>query len=115
MHLMGTPLAEIEEELAMEVDAPLRLPFHLHHPSTDAFRIELLIPRHVERVREIDTPTVAAHLDHLRSAVQRGLRIARMWRAAYDAADVHRAGQLRLEWIRNIVLPELARAPTGDI
>src|SRR6266851_9911239 len=38
-----------------------------------------------------------------------------MWRAADDAADVQRAGQLRLEWIRNIVLPELAGAPTRDI
>jgi hypothetical protein len=38
-----------------------------------------------------------------------------MRRPADDAADVQRAGQLRLEGIRHIVLPELARAPTGDI
>src|SRR5688572_4312548 len=38
-----------------------------------------------------------------------------MCRAPDDTADVRRAGELRLERIRHVVLPELTRAPARDI
>ena len=41
-----------------------------------AVGIELRVPRRVERVGEVDPPPVAAHLDHLRPAVERLVRAA---------------------------------------
>ena len=54
----------------------------LGHPAADAVRVELVVPRRVERVGEVDALAVAADLDHLRTAVQRLPRLAGMRRAA---------------------------------
>ena len=77
--------------------------------------IELRVPRRVERVGEVHPPAVAAHLDHLRRAVERPVGRARMRRAPHDAADPRRAGEHRLERIAHVVLPELARAPARHV
>ena len=50
---------------------PSRLRVDLDHPALDAVRIELVVDHAVERVREVDALAVAAHLDHLRPAVER--------------------------------------------
>src|SRR4051794_33088378 len=70
-----------------------------------SLRVELVVPRRVERVGPVDAFAVAADLDHLRTACI-GVAV-RVGRAAYNAADAHRSGKLRLSGIADIVLPHL--------
>src|SRR5262249_16119973 len=69
-HLMAPPRAEIDEEILVDLDAAAGLRVHLRHPPRHrlGLRVELLVPRGVERAREVDTAPVAAHLHHLRRA-----------------------------------------------
>src|SRR2546426_8407392 len=96
------PVADLErqEELGIRLEPAVRIAFCLDHPARDAFRIELRVYSPVERVREIAPPAIAAHLDHLRSAVDRTR--GRMRRTLDDAADAHGAGELRLVRIRHV-------------
>src|SRR5262245_18017598 len=107
------PCLEWQEEPRIQRKAAVRGGIGLDHPARDAFWVELRVDRPVERVREIDPPAIAAHLDHLGSAVD-GTR-GRMGRTLDDAADAHRAGELRVMWIRHVVLTHLASAPAGGI
>ena len=43
----------------------------LGHPGADPVGVELIVPRPVQRVGEVDALAVAADLDHLRSARER--------------------------------------------
>src|SRR4051812_28066174 len=106
---------ELEQEVRIERDAALRSDVELRHPAVDAVRVELRVPRRVERIRQVHALAIAAHLDHLRRAVEWLVRRARMRRAPDDAADVHRAHELRLVRIRDVVLPHLTRAPARDV
>src|SRR5215475_1119802 len=83
----------LDEEVAGQLDAAARLRVHPHHPALDAVRVELRVDRSVERVGEVDPLAVAAHLDHLRAAVE-GTIVARPGRARDDAADPELAGEL---------------------
>src|ERR671910_2527687 len=65
------PLGELDEQVRVEGEGAVRAGVKLHEPAPDAVRIELLVPGAVERVGQIDPPSVPAHLDHLRSAVHR--------------------------------------------
>src|SRR5262245_5734466 len=109
------PVADLErqEELWIQLEAAVRVSIRLDHPARDAFWVELRVDGPIERVREIDPPAIAAHLDHLRSAVDRTR--GRMRGTLDDAADAHRAGELRVMWIRHVVLMHLASAPAGGI
>src|SRR5690349_7627056 len=89
-----------EEKLRVERKAAARRRFELDHPSVEPVRIELVVDHAVQRVREVNALAVAAHFDHLRSAVQRIAARARVRRARHDAADAYRARQLRMEWVR---------------
>src|ERR1051325_565846 len=62
--LMQSMRRVLEEEVAVEADAAVWIHIELHHPTADAVRIKLLVPRGVKRVGEIYTLAVAAHLDH---------------------------------------------------
>src|SRR6266849_6749033 len=97
------PVAGLEgqEELGIQLEAAVRIGISLDHPTRDTFRIELRVHRPVERVREIDPPAIAAHLDHLRSTVDRTR--GRMRRTLDYAADAHGAGELRLVRLRHVV------------
>src|SRR5215471_17571901 len=63
--LMGTQFPEVHEELWIKGYATRRIGIDPHHPATHP-GIELVIPATVERIGEVDTPSVAAHLHHLR-------------------------------------------------
>ena len=106
---------ELDEELRIEGHRAVGCDVELDHPALDAVGIELIVPRAVERVREVDAPPVAADLDHLRAAVERRRRIRRMRRAPHDAADVDRADELRMERIAHVVLAHLAGAPARRV
>src|SRR5215472_18882783 len=58
---------------------------------------------------------VAADLNHLRPAIQRAVLRGRMAGARDGAADAHCAGELGLERVGDIVLPQIAGTPTGRI
>src|SRR5579883_2134565 len=104
----------VDEEVAIQFDAAFRLGLYLRHPTLEAVRIELRIDRAVERVGEIYPPAVAADLDHLRSPVERSARFG-VRGPRHDAAETQGAGEPRLVWVGNVVLLEIARAPTGDV
>src|SRR5213075_496056 len=103
----------IDKEIAVELDATLRLGIDLDHPAVDALRVELRVDRAVERIREVDAAAVAAHLDHLGSAIERPGPLG-VGSARHDAADPHLAGELRVEGIADVVLMEIAGPPARD-
>src|SRR6202451_4721004 len=102
-----------QEEIRIKLQTAAGLDVALHHPAFDSGRIELSIPGAIEAIGEVDTPTIAAHLHHLRPAIDRPGGRGR--RALDDAAEAHRAGELRIVRGRNIILTHLARTPAGDI
>src|SRR3954462_15927441 len=78
------------------------------HPG----RIELVVPRRIQRVGPVHPLAVAADLDHL-GAGRVGLAVRMRW-LANDAADMHRAGQLGLSALRVLALTSPAAcAPTN--
>src|ERR1700689_5903303 len=60
-----------QEEVRIGLHPTIRLHVALHHPAFDAGGIELTVPSAVESVGEVDTPPIAAHLNHLRPPVDR--------------------------------------------
>src|SRR4051812_16144721 len=86
--LMGALAGELDEEVG--VDREVAVAVELDHPAVDALGVELLVPARVERVRQVDALAVAAHLDHLRAAVE--LVRGRVSGAPDDPAEVDRAG-----------------------
>src|SRR3954466_10217236 len=67
-----------------------------------AVGIELVVPRRIERVRPVNALAVTTDLDHLRTACI--CMAVRVRRTACNAADMDRAGKLRLPWIGDVVL-----------
>ena len=57
---MRTQAAELEEEIAIELEPAVGLRVELRHPAADAFRIKLSIPRSIERIGEVDARAIAA-------------------------------------------------------
>src|SRR5207244_12735876 len=94
-YLVCAQPAKLDNELLIELHSTLCICIDLHHPTLYTIRIELLIPRRVERVREVAAPAIAADLDHLRTTVERLLGLLRVSRSAHDATEVERAGLLR--------------------
>src|SRR3954465_15675701 len=90
-----------ELDVEVRVDLQVAVAVELDHPAVDALRVELAVPRRVQRVRQVDALAVAAHLDPQRPAgppPRRGVR-----RAPDDAAEVHRAGLLRVARVADVV------------
>src|SRR5437660_2061720 len=112
---MNSVVVALQEKVFVKRDAAIASGIKFHHPTADAVGIELLVPRRIERVGEIDPFAVAAYLHHLRSACEWLIWFLRVRRAIGDAADAYRAGLLRIEWIRHIVLKKLARSPARDV
>src|SRR5262245_17817522 len=103
-----------DKEFRIEGDAAIRVRIELHHPAVDTFRVKLRIDCTVERIGEIDSLSVPADLDHLRSAVERAIR-GRMRGSAGDTANPDLAGELRIERIAHVILVQIAGAPAGDV
>ena len=112
---MNAIIAALDEKPFVEPEAAVLAGVKLNHPTAHAVGIELLVPRCVKRVREIDAFAIAAYFYHLRSASQRLVRILRVRHAIDDSTNAHRAGLLRAEWIGYVVLQHLPRSPAGDI
>src|SRR5580765_1128165 len=106
---------ELDEELFIELHPALRVRLKLNHPTLQTVGINLLIPRSVERIGEIDALAIAADLHHLRAAVQRLLGLARVSRPSHNATQMHRARLPLVNWVRNIVFDELPRSPARNI
>src|SRR5207253_1389352 len=98
---------------AVELDASVVADVELRDPTLQPVGIELVVPRLVQTVRDVHALAVAAHLDHLRTTVERAG--VRMRGAANDAAKVYRPGLLGAEWVGDVVLEEFARTPARDI
>src|SRR5256885_2209223 len=113
--LMRTQAAELEEEIAIELEPAVGLHVELRHPAADAFRIKLRVPRRVERVGDVHAPAVAAHLHHLRPPVQRLVGQRRVRGAPDDAPDADRSGEPRRERVADVVLAQLAGSPARDV
>src|SRR5215204_5754004 len=73
-HLVRSLVPEVEEEIGVDAHTPRRVGDELDHPALDPLGIELRIPGQVEGVGDVDTATVPADLDHLRSTVERPCR-----------------------------------------
>src|SRR5260370_19825430 len=104
----------LEEEPLVERDPAALAHVELGHPGAHAVRVELVVPRTVQRVGEVDALAVAANLDHLRPAAQRLARPGRVRRAPDDAAGAHRPGLPRGERGGGVVVLHLAGAPARD-
>src|SRR5215472_4533257 len=113
--LMGPHGVKLQEQLRVEAHASIRIGVDLRKPAANAVRIKLLVPSTVKRVGQINPFSVAADLDHLRSAVQRSVRMIGMRLATHDATQLYRASFHRLEGIGNVILQKLSPAPTRDI
>src|SRR5258708_24631160 len=87
-HLVCTQLVELYKEFFIELHSALGAGIDLHHPTLYTIRIELIVPWRVERIRKVHALTVAADLDHLRTAVECLRGLLRMSRPAHDAAKV---------------------------
>src|SRR5580704_4037639 len=109
--LMTTELAEIDQQFGIELHATVLSNVQLDHPAINAFRIKLLVPGGVQGIGEIHAASVAADLYHLGSSVQWLSRFSGMGSTTHNSADVHRADQLGIEGIRDIVLAHLSRSP----
>src|ERR1700687_3951857 len=64
-HLVGAEPVELDEESFLEFHSALGIRIDLHYPTLYPIRIELIVPRGVERVGKVDALAVAADLDHL--------------------------------------------------
>src|SRR6266567_3097304 len=112
---MGAQTVKLDQEFFIEFDPAIRVCIDLHHPALYTVGVELLVPRGVERVREVDALAVAADFDHLRTAVQSLPGLLRVSRSAYDATEVERAGLLRAYRIGDVILDELTGPPARNI
>src|SRR3979411_1924498 len=103
------------EEFRIEMQRTIWRGVRFDQPRTNSFRIELLVPCRIERVRKVNSLAIATHLSHLRSAVQRKIGITRMWRSTNDSADLEYGCQLRAIRNRDIVTAQLSRSPARNI
>src|ERR1700752_4062 len=87
-------LRPVDKEFWIEGDATLRPDVELDHPAVDPLGIKLRIDGAVKRIGEIDSSSIAAHFDHLRTAAQLAVLGAGVTRTRDDAADANLAGEL---------------------
>src|SRR5262245_24302446 len=105
----------LDEEFRIELDATLRLDIELHHPAVYALGIYLSIDCAIERIRKVHASTIPADLHHPWTAIKTAIPCARMVGSRYNAANTHFARKLGLERIGDVVLLQIARAPTCHI
>src|SRR5262245_41622227 len=114
-NLMGSITVKLNEEVLIDRESAVRISVEFDHPTAYAFRIKLLVPGMIERIGEVDAPTIATYLHHLRCTIQRPVGVLWMWCTSNNPAEVNRARQLRIEWIRNIILSHFASTPAGYV
>src|SRR6188472_1057078 len=107
---MRPQAVRLKKEIRVERHAAIGPDINFGHPSPNAVRVELFIPRRVEAVGEVRAPAVATELHHLRPAVQWLVWLARVCAAVDDAAKRQGAHLFRVEWIGDVVPDEFAKA-----
>src|SRR5208282_384439 len=115
MDLMAAEIPEFQKEFRVDLHAALGLGIELYHPALNSVRIELRVPRCVQRVREIGSASVAAHLHHLRAAIQGCAGILRMSSAAHDAAQMHGTSLFGMKRVGHVILQKFAGSPAGNV
>src|SRR4051794_40012196 len=63
VHAQATELLAVREESLVDAEPAVGVGVELGHPGAHAVRVELVVPRSVQRVGEVDPPAVAADLD----------------------------------------------------
>ncbi len=66
VHPAAAEYVAFEEEPLVEADAAAIANVKLRHPRADAIGVELIVPRAIQRVGEVDALAVPTDLDHLR-------------------------------------------------
>src|SRR5215471_453187 len=99
--LMRPQLPKIHKKVWIKGHATSRVGIHPHHPATHV-RVELVIPTTVERVGKVNTPSIAAHLDHLWSSLD-GTAF-RMWCGIDQATDAYGACESRVQGVGDVIL-----------
>src|SRR6476469_1901672 len=112
---MRAQFVELDKEFFIEFHSALWVRVKLHHPTLQPVRIDLLVPRCVERIGEIDALAIAADLNHLWTAVERLSGLTGMGRTAHDTAEMDRACLFGVSRVRNVVLDELPGPPARNI
>src|SRR5208337_765983 len=115
MDLMAAQIPEFKKEFRINLHAAVGFGIELYHPALNSVGIELRVPRRIKRVREIDAASVAAHLHHLRAAVQRCAGVLRMSRTTHDTAQMYGTCLLGMKGIGHVVLQKFSGSPAGDI
>ena len=117
VHLMGSSrasrlLAEINIEMLVDLQSTiLRVTINLQHvgPRFRQFRIKLVIPRTVQRVRDVQPLPIQTQLQHLRSTMELvPLDIATL---AQQATAPHLARQPGMRGITDIILANITMQP----
>src|SRR5207245_7976997 len=67
-YLVCAQPVKLEKEVLIELDPALSVCIDLHHPTLYTIRIELLIPRRVERVRKVDALAIDRKSTRLNSS-----------------------------------------------
>src|SRR3954454_10491462 len=95
-------LVAVRKEPLVHAQAATGVDVELGHPGADAVGMELVVPRTVERVGEVDPAAVAAHRDHLRPAAKRQVRSRGVRGTTQYAAESHRVDLPRPSGIGNV-------------
>src|SRR5262249_60216319 len=100
-HSITPQLPKTHKKVWIKGHATSRIAIHPHHPATHV-RVELVIPATVERVGKVNTPSIAAHLDHLRSPLH-GTAF-RMRRRIDQSTNTDRACELGVQGVGDVIL-----------
>ena len=106
-------LGELDPEILIQLDATVGANVGLYHRARHSVRIELVVPRRIERISPVDPLPIAADFDHLRPATE--CLAIRVRGPSRDATNMHRSGQFGRARIANVVLAHLACAPARHI
>src|ERR1700691_477213 len=115
MDLMAAEIPEFKKEFWINLHAALGSSIELDHPALNSFGRELRVPWCIERVCEINSTSIAAHLHHLRAAVQGRGPILRMSGAAHDTTQMHGTRLLWMKGVGHVVLQKFPGSPAGNI
>ena len=105
-------VVELDREFLIEAHAAVVRNARASPSSLSRRRDRTGRPTRVQRIGHVDALAVAAHLDHLRAAIQRPRRTCRMRRASDDAADRTDADELRVETDRSRRIGGTRRCPS---
>ncbi len=111
--MRAVAVGELDPVVVGERQPAVRPRVREHLRGRHAVRIELVVPRRIERVGPVHAPAVATDLDHLRAARERAA--VRVRRTARDAADAHRPREHRVVRVRHVILAHLAGAPARHV